>query len=369
MAKFEGWAEKEHGLTVNSVPALWREAKYAGEAEKERLLDCLKDITGFYFLFLKKSGMTPFSVNRGMAVVMSFLHYYDIPVKTVRIKHPLVQFHNRDITKEEIKQILDHSDVRDRAIFLILYESGIRPATLIKLRWKQIKQDYLAKRIPMKIDLPSEMLKCGVSSRFCFIGGEGFQALDTYLRTRHLPLQDDDFVFVTEKPYGNPLGTHAVSQAFNVLVKKLNLAEKRGNKVKELHLYCLRKAFNKFMAVGSDYRYVEYWEGHTDTSSHYIPSDPEHHRKIYSQGYASLRLSEPQIPLELVDKLEEKDAEIAGLKAQLEELKSSLDPNFFRRTWKDLTEATADIVISRLKRGELEKKPKPKLSKKKQKSI
>jgi len=326
ISNFEIWAREEHELVVGSIRSLWREAKYSGkEAEKERLVDQLKDIMAEYFLYLKKSGITQFSINRSMAVVMSFFHYLDVPIKSIRIKHPCVLYHNRDITKAEICTILEHSDVRNKAVYEMLYETGMRPWTAVRLRWKHIKEDFLARKIPMKIELPSEILKCGVSSRFVFIGSEGFAALNNYLMKRHLPLSDEDYVFVSEKPYGRKLGTHAISQSFNVIVKQLKLAETRGRKPKALRLYCLKKAFSKFMAIEVDRALVEFWVGHTDTKTHYIPEDVEHHRALYAKGYSHLRLTETQIPIEIAEDLKKKNQQIEKLQDSLNRLKPLAD--------------------------------------------
>ena len=250
-----------------------------------------------------------------MAVVMSFLHHFDIPIKSIRIKHPYVQYHNRDITKEEVLTILNNSTIRNRAIYLILYETGMRPWTAVNLKWKHIKKDFLAKKVPMKIELTSDIMKCGVSDRFVFIGDYGFNALSNYLQQRRLPLKDDDFVFVTEKPYGQRIGTHAISQAFNVIIKRLKLAEPRGNKPKELRLYTLRKAFSKFMAVNVDRTLVEYWLGHTSTATHYVSEDLEFHRKMYAKGYPQLRLETPRVPIEVMEELKK----ITKLETKLQE--------------------------------------------------
>jgi integrase len=320
---FEKWARAKHDLIVSSVPSMWREAKYSGkEAEKEMLLDRLKDIIADYFAYLKKDrGITPFSINRSMAVVMSYFHYYELPLRSVRIRHPTVEFHNRDILKEEVQKILDHSDVRNKAVFLMLYETGMRPDTLVQLRWSQIKEDFIARRLPMKILLPSKILKCGVSDRFVFIGDNGFEALSKYLNVkRQLPLKDSDFVFVTEKPYGKQLGTHAISQAFNVLVKDLKLAESRDGKPKELRLYALKKAFQKFMVSKVDRSLIEFWIGHTGTATHYVPQDPEYHRKAYAEGYSELIL-EPTERIGLKDlqeQVKQKDQEIKELKEKID---------------------------------------------------
>ena len=118
----------------------------------------------------------------------------------------------------------------------------------------------------MKIKLTSDILKCGVSERFVFIGQNGYDALCLYISRRGLPSDDEELVFVTEKPFGKAIGDNSISQAFNVIVQRLKLAEPRGeptkdgkkNKPKELRLYTLRKAFSKFMAVNIDRTLIEY---------------------------------------------------------------------------------------------------------------
>jgi len=86
------------------------------------------------------------------------------------------------------------------------------------------------------------------------------------LATR-LPLKDNELVFVPEKGGAKKLTAQALSQAFNKLVLKLKLSEPQGKKPKDLRLYCLRKAFRKFMASAVDSAYVEFWMGHTEIPS------------------------------------------------------------------------------------------------------
>jgi len=311
--EFERWVFENYGLDVKVLPQKWREAKYNGEASRERFLDELNDVLRDYFALLK-GRLTPLSVKRRMSTIMSFLHAFDIPAKPLRIRYPYIVYHNRDITKDELRLILDNSDVRDRAIWLILYESGMRPETLANLKWKHIKNDF--GNVPMRIDLTPDILKCRVSQRWTFIGEDGVKALKTYLAHR-LPLKDDDYVFVTEKPANQKLTAQAMSQRFNVYVKKLKLVEAQGKKPKPLRLYCLRKAFRKFMASAIDSAYVEFWMGHTSTATHYLSTDPEYHRQLYKKGYESLRLYQPTHVERLI---EEQRAEIEKLRSQLNQM-------------------------------------------------
>ena len=333
MSVFEEWIRSNYGLDAREIPASWREAKYQGIVPRERILDQLNDVLKDYFAHLK-GGYAPLTVNHMMATAVSYLHCFDIPVKPLSLRYAWVKYHNRDITKEEIRLILDHSDVRNRAIYLLLYESGMRPITLVKLRYRHIKDEFLAHKIPMKIDLPAEILKCRVRTRWTFIGQDGYEALKRYLVTR-LPLKEEDYVFVREKPKGGKVGSGAVSQAFSAVVKKLELAEPRGpngRKPKEIRLYCLKKAFKKFHQADEDYK--KFWMGRTETSTHYVSEDPEHHRRLYAEGYENLQLYRPKMDTETaaklarenmelkvrVDRLESALGDIADLKAQIKQL-------------------------------------------------
>lgn len=334
IGNFEKWAKLNHALEVSEIPKRWREAKYSDkQADRDRFLDELKDVVSDYFVYLKKYGYTSLSINRAMATVMSFHHYFDIPLKPIRIRHPFMLYHNRDITKDEIRTILNNSGVRNRAVYLVLYETGMRPSTAVNLRWRHIKEDFLARKVPMKIKLTSDILKCGVSERFVFIGQDGYDALSLYIRRRGLPSDDEEFVFVTEKPFGKPIGLNSISQAFNVIVQRLKLAEPRGqltkdgrkNKPKELRLYTLRKAFSKFMAVNVDRTLIEYWLGHTSTATHYVSEDVEFHRAQYAKGYPSIQLELSQVPANITEELKKKDQEISKLKEDMEKLKPLMD--------------------------------------------
>jgi len=318
---FEGWLRENYGWEAREIPAMWRKAKYRSVGARERFLDELRDIMRDFFAHLK-ARQSPLAVNRLMSTVMSYLHSYEIPIKPLRLKHPYVAYHNRDITKEEIRLILDHSDVRNRATYLMFYESGIRPETLVHLTWRHIKDEFLGHKVPMKINLTSDILKCRVAERWTFIGQDGFEALKRYLATR-MPLKEEDYVFVTEKPAGRRLKSSAFSQAFNKLVKRLGLAEPRGpdgRKPKELRLYCLRKAFDKLMKAAVPDSYVEFWMGHTGTATHYVSSDPEHHRQLYAKGYESLRVYK-QVDAEVIAKLTQENIE---LKQRLDRLETAL---------------------------------------------
>jgi integrase len=284
-------------LDINTLKEQFRTAKYTNEIEKERFLDKIHDVVEAYACHIKQFKYS----SMHEALILSILRSYLVKacgMRDVEItlpKHVFVTYHNRDLTREDIKQILDQALPRDKAFFLLMLESGARPDTLCKLKYVNIKQDFEKGTVPMKIELPALILKDNPQDRFSFIGEDGIHALKAYLGNRKL--EDNEPIFTPIRPgktVGN-FGTEAFSNAFGRIVLRLGLVQrgksKQEAKPRELRLYGLRKYFNNNMKA--DRAYIEFWMGHTDTKSHYISNDPETHRKIYAEGYQFLRIYEP----------------------------------------------------------------------------
>lgn len=211
-------------------------------------------------------------------------------------KHPYVKYSNRDITAKEIKKILEHSKLRQRTFFLMLLESGVRPDNLLNLRYRHIKEDFEANKIPMRIIIPQALTKDKVGDRWSFIGEDAFNCLKEYLSLRK-EINDDDLIFQKEK-FRNGKGRmteSAISNIFRETALKLGLTDEgQYSKPKQLRLYTLRKYFRNTIKVDSGYR--EFWMLHSlGTDQHYISRDIEEHRKRYKEAYPSIRIYEPQV--------------------------------------------------------------------------
>jgi integrase/uncharacterized coiled-coil protein SlyX len=346
--KFEGFCT---GIGYNSkdVVTNWRNIKSTTrnrEQKIEKFKDELKDVIESYRSHLKTEKITPLSLKWYLSALQSFLRSSDIPVTIELPKRAFVQYHNRDITKEEIRSIVEHvHSIRDKCFFILMAESGMRPDTLCKLQFKHFKQDFRNHTIPMKVELPSEILKYRVSDRFTFIGEDGVRILKEYLKPL-LPLNDEDFIFRPrrkgrgEQDLEGQATPTAFSTAFNRVVQKLKLSDSIGRgKPKALRLYNLRKYFrNNLRSVDSGF--INFWMGHTDNADmHYVSMNAEEHRRRYSEGYQSLRIFEPsesgQMKVlekqltdanktieELQQQVKQKDSTVANLQSSLSTLET-----------------------------------------------
>lgn len=336
---FSDFAAKQWKRNFYNIVQEWRRAKRRGDVEAETFIEEWGDVVRNFYTYAKPK-YAPLTVKNFLATLKSFFGFWNIPLKVRLPKRACVIYHNRDLTREEVRQILTFASARDRVMWLLMAESGMRAETCVNLRYSQIKEDFEAKRIPMRILLPSESLKDHVGDRFTFIGEDGFRELSEYLK-RRLPLQDDDFVFASEKQgrvKGEQFSVASLSVKFNRLVQKLGLDKSRGGKPKSVRMHSLRKYFRNNMRVDS--AFVKFWMGHSlGVDAHYITRDVERHREEYQKGYEYLRIFEPSAIslLEIGKALRQKDEQIKDLKTQIQLLSQKLSS----------LENTINLLVSR----------------------
>ena len=316
-------------LDLDKLVRKWKGVKY-DPIEKEKFVDIVSGKVQKYYSYSLQRKLASGTVKNRYTAVKSFFHFHDIPINVKTRTHVFVTYHNRQISKEEIKRILEQSGQRERTFYLMMLESGQRPNTLAKLQYKHIKEDYEAHRIPMKIDLPSNIIKDRLGFRFTYIGNDAYKALREYLKARGI-LRDDDYIFVREKKLhidsATPITPNTFGNYFSRLALRLGIAERREKgKPKAINMYCLRKFFRNHCTAEVSYR--EFWMAHSlGTDEHYLTRDVEVHRKKYSECYDDLRLfpTSQDAFAELRGLLKNKEQEIMELKDNQAKLAPLLD--------------------------------------------
>jgi len=306
----------------------WRQAKRLGENERECWLETWQDAVRSFNTWMKPK-FAPLTCKNLLSALKSFCRYWNVPLTVELPRRPYVLYHNRDLTKEEVKQLVSFASARDRVIYVMLVESGLRIGTLIRLKYWMIKGDFESGRVPMQIVLPSSEVKDRVGDRWTFIGSEGRQMLKDYLSRR--TMKDDDFVFSSEKQgkvTGDQFTGAAISVKFGRLVEKLGIDKsitKKGErpKPKKIRLHGLRKYFRNNIRCESSFR--EFWMGHNlGVDDHYMTRDIERHREEYAKGYEYLRLGTVNAT-ETVKQIEAQTKKITDLSMEVEKLRGFVD--------------------------------------------
>ncbi len=308
----------------------YRAARRSGYEAELDFTESWQDLIRAYYTCIKRGGYAPLTQKNYLSTPKSFFSFYKIPVDIALPKRACVKYHNRDLTRENIRKILSKASQRDRTIWLLMAESGLRAGTAIHLKYWHIKEDFEKGIVPMRIITPAESLKDHVGDRWSFIGEDGVKALREYLQPR-MPLKDQDFVFGSKKPgimRGEQFTTASLSTLFRRIVRALKLENSiQYGKPSHFRMHGLRKYFRNSMRVDPSFR--EFWMGHSlGVDAHYVSRDPEFHRKEYKKGYESLRILEPATPAqltEIVDQLKHKDTEIQELRTQNERLSARMD--------------------------------------------
>jgi site-specific recombinase XerC len=272
---------------------------------------------------LSNNGLTNTSIKVMVGAIKSFFRYNDLPLGMVPQAMNGIVYHNRDITKDEIAQVMTVSKIREKAFFAVMTQSGLRPHTIVQLKMKHLEP---LDKAPCKIEVPQEIAKGKYGSYVTFIGADAIKYLKQYLATR-TNLAPENLLFCAHDNPHNPVNVKDMSRAFRLSLRKLEESgalkyEIREGKPSELRLYNLRKFFRKF-AIQMGFEIVEYMMGHIvkGVDGNYRPQDPEYYRTLYAEkAMPFLRLEEPT-PTEtgeIINTLKKQHGEEMGaLKEQL----------------------------------------------------
>jgi integrase len=317
MEKFIKFCKKHQFNGLENIVDDYRAARDSDDRRKlSQYTDAWNDVLQEYTIWLREDQKhAPASVKTYLAILQSFFRKHRLPIEIELPRRICITYPKRDLKREEIQKIISRSTVRNRAIYLMLAESGLRPYTVTQIRWDWIKEDYLAATVPMLIRVPQKYTKDAVGDRWSFIGSDGYDALREYLKPR-LPLQDEDYVFVGEPPKtkkkrlrryvlgsmmehredplrlpGKPLTSDNLSITFSNTVRALGLDSGLLGKPGKVRLYCLKNWFRNHCKA--EYGFIQFWMCRsTQTDSHYITRDEEEHRERYREAYPELRVME-----------------------------------------------------------------------------
>ena len=292
----------------------------------------------FWIGKLSKEGLTNSSIRVMVVPIKSFFKYNDLPLGHIPQAMSGTVYHNRDITKEEIVQIMAITKIREKAFFAVMAQSGLRPHTI-----KQLKLKHLEKfdKIPCKIEVPKEIAKGKYGSYMTFIGSDAIKYLKQYFAIRK-DMSPESLLFCNYKDYTKSVNTKDVSRVFQLAAQKLEKSgaldyEIRKGKPSELRLYNLRKFFRKY-ANQMGFENVNYLMGHTvrGSDAHYKPQDPEFYRALYAEKAMPFLRLETSDPLETENAITAVKQENRELKEQIKKLENTMQ-QIYRKVFHEKT--------------------------------
>ena len=339
--------------------------------EKEKEVGVKKKKTG-------EKGVSPKRVHVIISAVRSFYRANGFPILNLKLpKAPaLKRNHKLQIRAEHVRKLVEHAPtLRDKAIILMLFQSGMDVSTLCSLNYGDIARGLENNEEPLAIRVVRK--KAGIEY-VTFIGRDAINALKAYLNKRRQKkgkIEWNEPLFVKERERNGETRINRVlidkmlreTAILSGLVSREELENADMNPIRP---HALRTAFATIMKLqGVNNEIVEYWMGHTlPYEATYLIPTIEEMRKIYKEHEEALSIypSEESIKaikeemngklLDYNEILLQQKKEIDRLRKEVQESKSLID-KFIIELMKhpDKARRIAEILASIVEEKEEEK--------------
>lgn len=204
---------------------------------------------------LEKQGYAPKTINSRDGAIRGFfsavlgtsgmINIGNYANKEVKIRHDLIP------TLDELKRMLDVSDIYTKFSIVFLAQTGMRPEDALKLNIGHIHRELNLGNIPLAIQfLPEKDRNTGIGERITFLGSDGVEVLKEYLECRKMKgekitMDSPLFVSRTREYNGKKiigLSKHKLNHRVKEAAKKAGIGNGNG-KYGRMRTYCLRKFF------------------------------------------------------------------------------------------------------------------------------
>lgn len=137
-----------------------------------------------YLAELQDNDLKPAAVNNCIKAVKTFYHVNGIDVKLSERLSRKVAYKDRAPKPEELTAMLDKSAIREAFIIAALATAGFREGTFCKLKYRHIKEDLEANRVPIHVHVEAEITKGKYHDYDTFLNAEASYLLKMYIADR-----------------------------------------------------------------------------------------------------------------------------------------------------------------------------------------
>jgi integrase len=254
------------------------------------------DIIDFIIYLKNDRKLAPATINLHVAALHHFYEMNDVELRWSKIKSFKDEFHNvvedRPYTREEIKLLVDRSDLRNKAIILLMASSGLRIGAIPELRFRDLEPIYKYNLYKITV------YKRSKAKYTTFCTPECRKAIDDYMKWRESvgeQIKPDSPVFrkafdrndlLQVQNNQQPLNLHTINWILNDLLHSTGVrirSQKDSSKniKKERREVMQAHGFRKFFDTtctlnGMDGLYVEKLMGHDiGLKAHYFKPSPQ----------------------------------------------------------------------------------------------
>ncbi len=256
-----------------------------------------------FLAYLQDSDLKPGTSCNYIKAVKTF--YRTNGVKKIELDEPVsrkVAYKDRAPKPEEIATMLDKAATREAFIVAAIASGGFREGTFSKLKYRHVKEDLEAGRVPIHIHVEAAITKGKYHDYDTFINAEACHLLKLYLQDRRqggrsMPSEEltdesplirnshetDRVIGVTEK---------TIRKIVHTLAVNAQVAKKLPNSwMYNVRTHSLRKFFRTQLSTAKiDSEIVEYMMGHTINTYEDVQSlGIETLRNLYASAGLAIR--------------------------------------------------------------------------------
>jgi integrase len=282
----DGLTKKDQLKTYNDLSI-----KYIKDESRDRLNDATTFATSL-------AGSPPMTARSRLSAVRNFLGYNNIEISDKqweRVTGKLPKGNARTIEIEidvvTVRQVLEHADIKMKALVTFLVSSGCRLNEALGLFMEDVSFD--GDKVA-KITIRGELTKTGIA-RDCYCSTESVRYLKEWLKIRAAYMKSAQYKsngLGSERPAADtdnrlfPFTDHTAIVSWNTIAAKAGFgATDRSTGRKTLHLHMMRKLFRSQLALKVPVDVVEALMGHSAYLSEvYRRFTKKQIRELYEKG-------------------------------------------------------------------------------------
>jgi integrase/recombinase XerD len=219
--------------------------------------------------------------------------------------------------KAEVYRIVDMAgNLRDRALLLTLFQTGMRVNAMSRLTYGLVKPQLNTDLIAFKVtwDIDQKLKGASIPFYYTFLNGEGVITLRQYCEVHHRESNNDTPLFYTKKTK-SPINQTWVYR----IVKKC--VARAGLDPKTIWVHSFRKAFRKIVRqTDLDDEFKEMLMGHSlrgSREAYFDRYDIDFFKVQYQKCNFNRDIPQTVLQKQVNADLEKRDRELAELKQQL----------------------------------------------------
>ena len=343
--------------------------------KKKALKGYETDITTFEN-HLNEIGKQPKTIQGAINCVRVFLRDNDVELKEKfwanrrrRGNGSAVVTDDKAPDHEQLRQILQHADVKATALFLTLSSSGMRIGEALKVKLNDIKLDSS----PAEIDIKATMAK-NKHPRKVYISQEAVDAIKEWLKVRDSwivgackrcnlkrTLEDGTVIVATKRQEDDrlfPFETDTARGMWNRLIGKVGLDQKDTTTGRLIyHIHSLRKYFKtQFSKYNSDIAHG--LMGHKGyLGGAYDRLSEREKQEAYLEGVRYLLVfsqAESKVVTQLREQLESRNLEVTNMKGEMSVMQNQIGN--LNKEVERILEGASDLLEEKLDRKEFKEK-------------